>query len=245
MKRKLVFLATIISTLTIFTANTNSVYAVDSTGVSISAKQNQLTEGWNINSDGSISYVKNGSKVTGKKKIFRNKYLMENLVVDENYDRNSSFDWYFFDTKGNMKTGWIKDGGRSYFLYSNGKMAREAYIDGWYVGENGALIPGKVNNSYSSGSNNWGSYKSKDTEDGYLALRLYKSKDDIEDYYDNPYYDNRNSSLYGKFKLEGSVITEKQFSELLKSGHIGVEVNNSLRAKSGKTISNLCFYYKE
>ena len=78
MKRKLVFLATIISTLTIFTANTNSVYAVDSTGVSISAKQNQLTEGWNINSDGSISYVKNGSKVTGWQKIFRNKYLMEN-----------------------------------------------------------------------------------------------------------------------------------------------------------------------
>ena len=38
MKRKLVFLATIISTLTIFAANTNSVYAVDSTGVSISAK---------------------------------------------------------------------------------------------------------------------------------------------------------------------------------------------------------------
>ncbi|WP_322020365.1 hypothetical protein [Clostridium butyricum] len=194
----------------------------------------QLKEGWNINSEGSISYVKNGSKVKGWQKVFRNNYLMKNLVIDENYDRSYDLDWYFFDQNGNMKTGWINDGGASYFLYSNGKMAREAYIDGWYVGENGAWIPGKVKNSYSSDSNHWGSYKSKDTEDGYYALKLYESIDGMQNYYDNQ-----------RSYTEGYSITEKQFSELMKSGRIGVEVNNSLRAASGKQISNLCFYYKE
>ena len=54
--------------------------------------------------------------------------------------------WYFLNPVSNgylgaMKTGWIQDyDGRWYFLKSNGAMAANEYIDGYYLGSNGAWV---------------------------------------------------------------------------------------------------------
>jgi hypothetical protein len=68
--------------------------------------------------------------------------------------------WYYFDSKGYMKTGWIYDSGNWYYLYGEGIMAHDTTIDGCYLNSNGAWttnIPTSSSsggNSYSSGSTN-------------------------------------------------------------------------------------------
>lgn len=54
------------------------------------------------------------------------------------YDRGT---WYYLNPSGTMKTGWFKDSdGRWYFLKSSGAMAVNEYIDGYYLGTNGAWV---------------------------------------------------------------------------------------------------------
>ncbi|MCE1919987.1 choline-binding protein D, partial [Enterobacter ludwigii] len=49
--------------------------------------------------------------------------------------------WYYLNASGAMKTGWFQDyDGRWYFLKSNGAMAANEYIDGYYLGSNGAWV---------------------------------------------------------------------------------------------------------
>ena len=54
--------------------------------------------------------------------------------------------WYFLNPVSNgylgaMKTGWFQDtNGTWYFLKSNGAMAANEYIDGYYLGSNGAWV---------------------------------------------------------------------------------------------------------
>ncbi|WP_455798496.1 N-acetylmuramoyl-L-alanine amidase family protein [Clostridium butyricum] len=53
--------------------------------------------------------------------------------------------WYFLNPVSNgylgaMKTGWIQDNGTWYYLKSNGAMAANEYIDGYYLGSNGAWV---------------------------------------------------------------------------------------------------------
>ncbi|MZK52798.1 cadherin-like beta sandwich domain-containing protein [Clostridium beijerinckii] len=47
-------------------------------------------------------------------------------------------DWYYFDTSGAMKTGWIKDSsGKWYYLRESGTMAKNTTIDGYKLGSDG------------------------------------------------------------------------------------------------------------
>ena len=49
--------------------------------------------------------------------------------------------WYYLNASGAMKTGWFQDtDGRWYFLKSSGAMAANEYIDGYYLGANGAWV---------------------------------------------------------------------------------------------------------
>ncbi|RGY78945.1 L,D-transpeptidase [Dorea sp. AM58-8] len=56
--------------------------------------------------------------------------------------------WYFLSSDGAMKTGWQNVGGTWYYMYtandshggSEGVMARNCYIDGYYLGANGAML---------------------------------------------------------------------------------------------------------
>lgn len=80
-------------------------------------------------------------------------------------------DWYYFSGSGAMKTGWMYDGLNWFYLssggamtigwkqigvdwfyfYSNGAMAKNTYIDGWYLDENGYYIPNEMSDAWISG----------------------------------------------------------------------------------------------
>ena len=54
-------------------------------------------------------------------------------------DKNNK--WYYMQSNGSMKTGWIKDtDGNWYYLKEDGAMASNEYVNGYWVGENGAWI---------------------------------------------------------------------------------------------------------
>ena len=47
--------------------------------------------------------------------------------------------WYYMDKSGAMKTGWVWDNAW-YYLYNSGEMAKDTYIDGYYLDASGRLI---------------------------------------------------------------------------------------------------------
>ena len=59
--------------------------------------------------------------------------------------------WYYYDSNGQMKTGWIYDKGNWYYCYSNGQMAKNTTIDGYYLNSNGAWTTNISSNSSSTG----------------------------------------------------------------------------------------------
>lgn len=49
--------------------------------------------------------------------------------------------WYYFNTDGTMKTGWIHNwDGKWYYFYQNGEMAVNAKVDGYTLGYDGAMM---------------------------------------------------------------------------------------------------------
>ena len=77
------------------------------------------TEGWNKTGD-TWTYVKDGKQVTG-------------WVQDDNK-------WYYLDNSGAMKTGWVQSGDKWYYLNNDGSMAVNTTVNGYTVGEDGALV---------------------------------------------------------------------------------------------------------
>lgn len=53
---------------------------------------------------------------------------------------NPSHTWYYFDSNGYMKTGWIQSGGKWYYLNSDGKMAVNETINGYVIDEKGEYV---------------------------------------------------------------------------------------------------------
>ena len=50
--------------------------------------------------------------------------------------------WYFFDPEGYMKIGWFMWQDRWYYCTEKGYMLRDCITeDGYWLGEDGALIP--------------------------------------------------------------------------------------------------------
>lgn len=49
-------------------------------------------------------------------------------------------DWYYFDISGAMLSGWQLIGENWYYFYPSGEMAYNGAIDGYILGENGAMI---------------------------------------------------------------------------------------------------------
>ncbi|MDO5516140.1 MAG: hypothetical protein Q4F66_01220 [Clostridium sp.] len=71
------------------------------------------------------------------------KYLDHTLYFyGDGDDENSTNEktWYYFDSNGYMKTGWIKDGYKWYYMKSDGSMAKNCVIDGYAIGNDGAWI---------------------------------------------------------------------------------------------------------
>lgn len=75
---------------------------------------------WGKTKDGKWILIKQGSPATGWQSV-RGK-------------------WYYMDADGVMQTGWINDGTTWYYLYTDGSMAYNTYIDGYYLGGDGAML---------------------------------------------------------------------------------------------------------
>lgn len=82
--------------------------------------------------DGSWYYLKAGIMYTG-------------WLKDEAYRDDS--DWYYLLSDGRMAKGWQTIGGRRYYFYSNGKMAKEAVVDGYLIDSSGEIVTNEVSDN--------------------------------------------------------------------------------------------------
>lgn len=77
-------------------------------------------------------------------------------AVGQPYWKVSNNNWYYYDSNGKIKSGWIYDKGNWYYLYSTGIMAKNTWIQSegkwYYLGENGAMVYNRVVDNCKIGS---------------------------------------------------------------------------------------------
>jgi|GEM_PF-140981 len=99
-----------------------------------------VSEGWNKIANGNWIFVKEENNVTGWIKEGANWYLTDNSGVMKRGWANSNGKWYYLNSAGAMQTGWINDNGTWYYLSPLGDMLFNTSIDGYTLGDNGALV---------------------------------------------------------------------------------------------------------
>lgn len=103
-----------------------------------------------------------------------------------NYEgwKNKDGNWYFYDD-GFLKTGWIFDNGKWYYLYSDGTMAHDCSIGDYYVDNTGAWIDKFVDNINSALSND--DLKGKMRELGYSSMERVFNYNSVDNKYSDSY----------------------------------------------------------
>ena len=87
-------------------------------------------DGWNFTSVDDITFKKDGKLVTDWSK------------------GGDNVEWRYYDkSTGVMKTGWLNDNGTWYYLYADGHMAHDTYINGYYLDVSGAYDASKNDSS--------------------------------------------------------------------------------------------------
>lgn len=102
--------------------------------------QGAVSEGWNKAANGNWIFVKDENNVIGWIKDGANWYLTDNSGVMKTGWANSNGKWYYLNSAGAMQTGWINDNGTWYYLSLLGNMLSNTSVDGYTLGENGALV---------------------------------------------------------------------------------------------------------
>lgn len=120
-----------------------------------------VNDGWNINLDGSWSFIENGSPIKGWKQVNGLWYFMnENGIMNTGWNEVNGT-WYYMNNTGEMMTGWQLIDNTWYHLNENGSMETGwQFINGnwYYLNENGEMATGwkNINNIwyylYSDGS---------------------------------------------------------------------------------------------
>lgn len=85
--------------------------------------------------DGYTYYYEGGKAVTGWKTISGDTYYFEKGGKAATGWRWLNNAWYYFGSDGKMQTGWVRDGGKIYYCYDSGVMAKSTWLklDGyWY-----------------------------------------------------------------------------------------------------------------
>lgn len=83
-----------------------------------------------------------------KTKLFLATAMMTTLLTSTalagSWQDQGNGQWKYQNDDGTFATGWIEDGGKSYYLDNNGIMLTNTTTpDGYYVGADGAWIPGQ------------------------------------------------------------------------------------------------------
>lgn len=85
-------------------------------------------------------YIENGVKAKGWIKDNDTWYYLNNDGIMQTGWVEDNGNWYFLNEDGSMRTGWVLSNGNYYYLNASGDMAKNKYIDGYYVGANGAWV---------------------------------------------------------------------------------------------------------
>lgn len=85
-------------------------------------------------------YIENGVKAKGWIKDNNKWYYLNNEGIMQTGWVKENGNWYFLNEDGSMKTGWVLSNGDYYYLNASGDMAKNQYVDGYYLGANGAWV---------------------------------------------------------------------------------------------------------
>ena len=105
--------------------------------------------------------------------------LLSSTSLAGTWQAQDNGQWKYQNDDGSFATGWIEDGGKSYYLDANGIMlANTTTPDGYYVGADGAWIAGqeapKFDFSIAAGSIKYTGHKVFSFDyDGYPCVALY------------------------------------------------------------------------
>lgn len=101
-----------------------------------------VKEGWNKVNDSWYVIKEGGNLATGWYNDNGTWYnLSKEGKMNTKWYKDTDGKWYYLKDSGAMSTGWIKDKDDNwYYLNSNGSMAQNEYVDGYYLGSNGAWI---------------------------------------------------------------------------------------------------------
>ena len=95
---------------------------------------------WINNYYGGFAYSNGYYLSTGWNMINGTWYYFNSLGVMQTGWLKDNNKWYYLNADGSMKTGWLLDNNQYYYLKDNGEMAQNEYIDGYYLGSNGAWV---------------------------------------------------------------------------------------------------------
>ena len=105
--------------------------------------------GWSVDNTGKWYYYNpTGSKHTGWLADGKNSYLFDSngqMITGWFYD-SSIGKWYYFNkssdgVEGQLRTGWFKSNEKWYYLDpNNGTMVTDRYVNGYYLGSDGAWV---------------------------------------------------------------------------------------------------------
>ena len=125
-------------------------------------EENKATDNWVQNEDGTWNYLnEDGTKKVGWVQSLSSKLwyymnadgiMVSNCWIKDNdkwyhFNENGAMqtgwtyidnNWYYLEQSGAMKTGWINDRGTWYYLCESGEMLHNTFVDGYYLGDNGA-----------------------------------------------------------------------------------------------------------
>jgi len=135
----------------------NNVNNSESTNAN--GNKSEKTEGWSQGSSG-WKYTVDGQTAKEWQQINGNWYLFDSTGTMQTGWREKNGEWYLLNSNGAMTTGWqesngiwylLKDDGSMntgwkqsngewYYFYGNGSMASNTTVDGYTLGQNGAMV---------------------------------------------------------------------------------------------------------
>ncbi|VDG69752.1 cell wall binding repeat-containing protein [Clostridium carnis] len=125
-------------------------------------EENKVTDNWIQNDDGTWNYLNDdGTKKVGWVQSLSSKLwyymnadgvMVSNCWIKDNdkwyhFNENGAMqtgwnyidnNWYCLEQSGAMKTGWINDKGTWYYCSESGAMLHNTFVNGYYLGDNGA-----------------------------------------------------------------------------------------------------------
>ena len=111
--------------------------------------------GWDKNADGTWAFYKDGAKATGWLNDKGTWYYLDSVgTMKTGWVQAGS--WYYLNASGAMQTGWVNDNGTWYYCNGSGAMQTGWLLDGstwYYLNANGSMAANTTVDGYVLGAN--------------------------------------------------------------------------------------------